>query len=58
MIGYHCGQRIVPLSDNRCYFRVKCMVCKQVFKQHKRRSQRKDNDASVQNKRDPQPDHG
>lgn len=36
MIGYHCGVRLVLLSDNKVYFRKKCPKCNAVFKQRKR----------------------
>lgn len=42
MVGYHCGGRnLYTLSNNPVYFTRKCSVCKQVFKQYKRRSQNK-----------------
>ena len=36
MIGHHCGQRLVRITDNRFYFRKRCPKCGQVFKQRKR----------------------
>ena len=42
MIGYHCGQRVVPKSYNPVYFKVQCAVCKAVFKQRKRQPLKKE----------------
>jgi hypothetical protein len=36
MIGKHCGSYMVTITDNRFYFRKRCNVCKQIFKQKKR----------------------
>jgi hypothetical protein len=36
MIGWHCGERLVLVSDNKVYFRRKCLKCGVVFKQRKR----------------------
>jgi hypothetical protein len=36
VIGWHCHQRLVPLSDNPVYFRKRCSVCGAVFSQRKR----------------------
>jgi hypothetical protein len=37
MIGKHCGESLVTVSDNPTYFRKKCLKCGKVFKQRKRR---------------------
>jgi hypothetical protein len=36
MIGKHCGESLVTISDNRFYFRKRCQVCGAIFKQKKR----------------------
>lgn len=37
MIGTHCGQRLVTVSDNLVYFKKRCLGCGATFKQKKRR---------------------
>lgn len=41
MIGTHCGERLLVISDNRFYFRKKCPRCGKVFKQRKRQPKEK-----------------
>lgn len=36
MIGKHCGEYLVTVTDNRFYFRKRCLVCGVTFKQKKR----------------------
>lgn len=38
MIGKHCHEQLVRISDNKHYFRKRCVVCGRVFKQHKRKA--------------------
>lgn len=47
MIGYHCGERVVTISNNPVYFKVKCMKCLRVFKQHKRQPSRAKRQAAL-----------
>lgn len=37
MIGWHCQQRLVTVSDNPAYFRKRCQVCGVIFTQRKRK---------------------
>lgn len=37
MIGHHCGVRTVPFRDTATYFVWRCTVCRQKFRQRKRR---------------------
>lgn len=37
MVGYHCGRRVVPRSNNRHFFSVRCVVCGKQFRQRKRK---------------------
>jgi hypothetical protein len=41
MIGQHCGQPLVRISDNPVYFKKRCLKCNKTFKQRKRKSKEK-----------------
>jgi hypothetical protein len=38
MIGRHCGERLVSVTDNPLYFRKRCVKCGATFKQSKRQA--------------------